>query len=127
MDESKLHVIPIKLSISRRILNGPSNSAAYLGAGTGLNIAEFKYTRAIIIAEEATSWITKKDNTVAPEIFMLAGFDIPLPENFFLQTEIRYSYCSSDWELYYDGITTQKLNDVNIGGTTLQIGLERRF
>jgi hypothetical protein len=127
MDESKLNIVPIKFSLSRRIITGLWNSTLYFGAGTGLNFAEFKYKHATIIAEEWTSYVTEKYNAIASEFFILTGFDIPLSRGLFLQTEIRYSYCSSDWDLYYDGFTTKKVENVNIGGTTLQLGLERRF
>ena len=127
MDESKLNIVPIKFSLSRRIITGLWNSTLYLGAGTGLNFAEFKYKHATIIFEGGAGYYTEKYNAFAPEFFMLTGFDIPLSGRFFLQTEIRYSYSSSDWDLYYDGFTTKRVGNVNIGGTALQIGLEKRF
>ena len=127
MDESKLYVVPIRFSINRGIFTGLWNSSAYLGIGAGLNIAEFKYKHAITIAEEATGYMSEKYNDVAPEYFIITGLDVPLTRKFFLQTEIRYSYCSSDWDMYYNGFTTKKVAGVDIGGTTLQIGLEKRF
>jgi hypothetical protein len=125
--ESEMKVVPIRASISRKIPSLLCKSSVFIGAGTGLNIASFKSIQTETLLGGDKIITTIKDNTIVPELFMLAGFDIPLTNKFFIDAEIRYSYSHSDWKLEGDGQHPVRLDDVNIGGTTMQIGLERRF
>jgi hypothetical protein len=125
--ESKLRVIPIRANISRIITMGFSGSSIYLGGGAGLNIAEIKYIQGMNYAEGIQSTITHKRTKALPEILMLAGLDFPLANRLFIDAEICYSYFSSDWNLERKGSTPIRLENINIGGTSLKIGIERRF
>lgn len=125
--ESEMKIVPIRASISRRIPSLLSKSSVFIGTGIGLNIASFKSIQTETLFGGTETITTIKDNTVVPELFMLAGFDIPLTKKFFIDAEIRYSYSHSDWKLEGDGQHPVRLDDVNIGGTTMQVGIERRF
>ncbi len=125
--KGELKVYSIELILIHKLAGNNSSFAPYIGIGPGLYIAEWEQ-------ETTGGWSpplgeSLRDETTTPiTISFLAGFDYALIGNIFLNGELGYEYAESDWELAIsDSDRSLELRDLNIGGTSLRLGLGYEF
>lgn len=125
--ENRLIVYPFTLSFIRRtdILN--TFFSPYFGIGGGIYFADWeeKYSYSSEYSYNRT-WL--KGSSAPFGVHFLTGIDYDLWRNLYLQFEYRYSYVDSDWELKdQDTDEREKIRDLDIGGTSLKLGLGYGF
>ncbi len=125
--ENRLIVYPFTLSFIRRtnILN--TFFSPYFGIGGGIYFADWeeKYSYSYGNSYSRT-WL--KGSSAPFGVHFLTGIDYDLWRNLYLQFEYRYSYVESDWELKdQDTDEREKIRDLDIGGTSLKLGLGYSF
>jgi opacity protein-like surface antigen len=125
--ENRLIIYPFTLSFIRRadILN--TFFSPYFGIGGGIYFADweekYSYSSGSSYRRE---WL--KGSSAPFGVHFLAGIDYDLWRNLYLQFEYRYSYVDSDWELKdQDTDEREKIRDLDIGGTSLKLGLGYSF
>ncbi len=70
----------------------------------------------------------RKASSTPIGINFMVGFEYVLIGNVFLNGELGYEYAESDWELEIsDSDRSLELRDLNIGGTSLRLGLGYEF
>lgn len=125
--ENRLIIYPFTLSFIRRtdILN--AFFSPYFGVGGGIYFADW---------EEKYSWSTQnsysrtwlKGSSAPFGVHFLTGIDYDLWRNLYLQFEYRYSYAELNWELKnQDTDEREKIKNLDIGGTSLKLGLGYSF
>lgn len=125
--ENRLIVYPFTLSFIRRtdILN--TFFSPYFGVGGGIYFADWeeKYSYSYGSTYNRT-WL--KGSSTPVGVHFLTGIDYDLWRNLYLQFEYRYSYVDSDWELKdQDTDEREMIRDLDIGGTSLKLGLGYSF
>lgn len=128
--ENRLNIIPITMTLLYRLQKPETNISPYIGFGSGIYISswEQKHSTDSTGTFERT-WDKGSSNPIG--IHVLAGLDYPLFRGIFLSGEIKYSYINSDWDIdrTINNLTPSKIEmkDLNIGGTSILMGLNYRF
>lgn len=123
--KGKLKVYSIELILIHKLAGNNSSFSPYIGIGPGLYIADWEQE---ITGMWSPEWGGSLRDETAISISFLAGFDYPLIGSIFLNCELGYEYAESDWELEIsDSDRSVELRDLNIGGTSLRLGLGYEF
>lgn len=123
--KSKLKVYSVELILIHKLADDNSSFSPYIGIGPGLYIADWKQEITDMWGPE---WEESLQNETATSISFLAGFDYPLIWSIFLNGELVYEYAEADWEFKISGRDMKtELRDLNIGGTSLRLGLGYEF
>ncbi len=123
--KGKLKVYSIELILIHKLAGDNSSFSPYIGIGPGLYIADWEQE---ITGMWSPEWGGSLRDETATSISFLAGFDYPLIGNIFLNCELVYEYAESDWELEIsDSDRSLELRDLNIGGSSLRLGLGYEF
>ncbi len=125
--ENRLIIYPFTLSFIRRtdILN--SFFSPYFGIGGGIYFADweekYSYSSSSSYRRE---WL--KGSSAPFGVHFLTGIDYDLWRNLYLQFEYRYSYAELNWELKdQDTDEREEIKNLDIGGTSLKLGLGYSF
>jgi opacity protein-like surface antigen len=72
------------------------------------------------------TWL--KDSSRAIGVHLLAGLEYPIFKSLFLGCEIKYSYVEGSWELENQNTgEVTEIKNLNIGGTSIRLGLNYKF
>ncbi len=124
--DNNLTVIPITVSVIHEIGTGNSRFEPFIGFGTGIYFSTWETEDiydSILIPRE---WY--KGTDVSPGVHFMVGLDYKIFREFILKGEYRYSYIYSDWQLEnQDNDDFIRVFDLNLGGTSLRIGVGYNF
>ncbi len=126
IDRNDLLVVSFDFSYIYHIKYQYSKVAPYLGIGTGINFAQWKPKYHDYYYDNNST----KSTSYPLDIHFLGGIEFPINDNVFINGEIKYSYVSTTWKFnsrYSSGSILKKLDNVSLGGTSLKIGIGRRF
>ncbi len=125
--ENRLIIYPFTLSFIRRtdILN--SFFSPYFGIGGGIYFADWEEKYSYSYGNSyGRTWL--KGSSAPFGVHFLTGIDYHLWRNLYLQFEYRYSYAELNWELKYeDTDEREEIKNLDIGGTSLKLGLGYSF
>jgi outer membrane protein W len=125
--ENSLTIYPITLSSIYKLPLSNSENFPYFGAGMGVYISNW---------EEITSqWRYEKfhqareEGSLTPIGFhFLAGYNLKVNYDLYANLEFRYSFINGDWNIENkDTKRVIEYRNLNIGGTSLNIGLGYKF
>jgi hypothetical protein len=124
--ESHLVIYPVSLSFIYRVESPSSDVTPYIGAGTGFIISysdqEYSLYSDVFRLEQF------EGKSTAMSFHFLSGFEYAIFPAFPLLLEFRYDFAPSDMRLdRVDSEIIRKLEDINMGGTSLRIGAAFRF
>lgn len=124
MYENKLTIFPIQLSLLHNINIAESKFIPYLGAGVGVYISEMEQKH---YPENATrTWL--KSNKVPVGVLFISGFSFPIYHDLMINFQFTYNYASADWKIEnVDNDSEFEFKNLNIGGTSLKLGIGFRF
>lgn len=126
--ENRLNIIPVSLTLLYRIKISNTKINPYLGIGPSIYFAswEQKFTRQVVGLPFERTWL--KDSSSPIGVHLLAGLEYPIFKSLFLGCEIKYSYVEGSWELEdQDTDEVTEIKNLNIGGTSIRLGLNYKF
>jgi len=125
--ENRLIIYPFTLSFIRRTDILKTFFSPYFGIGGGIYFADWeeKYSYSSGYSYNRV-WL--KGSSAPFGVHFLTGIDYDLWWNLCLQFEYRYSYVELNWELKdQDTDEREKIKNLDIGGTSLKLGLGYSF
>jgi opacity protein-like surface antigen len=125
--DGRLQVYSIEMILMHRLADQNSSFVPYVGAGPGLYFADWEQKMTREMAPDLEPSVRKASSTPIG-INFLVGLEYVLIGNIILNCEMGYEYAESDWELEIsDSDRNSELRDLNIGGTSLRLGLGYEF
>jgi len=125
--DGRLKIYSIEMVLIHRLADQNSSFAPYIGVGPGLYFADWEQKMTREMAPDLEPSVRKASSTPIGINFMV-GLEYALMGNVFLNGELVYEYAESDWELEIsDSDRSLELRDLNIGGTSLRLGLGYEF
>lgn len=125
--DGRLQVYSIEMILIHRLADQNSSFAPYIGVGPGLYFADWEQKMTRERDPNLGAYVQKASATPMGINFMV-GLEYVLIGNVFLNGELGYEYAESDWELEIsDSDRSFELRDLNIGGTSLRLGLGYEF
>ncbi len=125
--DGRLQVYSIEIILIHRLAGQNSSFAPYIGVGPGLYFADWEQKMTREEDPDLGAYVQKASATPIGINFVV-GFEYVLIGNVFLNGELGYEYAESDWELEIsDSDRSFELRDLNIGGTSLRLGLGYEF
>jgi len=127
--DNQLNIIPVSLTLLHRLKIPDTKFSPYLGIGPSIYFAswEQKDIEQIVGMPLFRRWL-KDSLSISIGVHMLVGLEYPMSKGLFIGGEIKYSYVPSTWELEdQDRGFVIEIKDLNIGGTSMRLGLSYRF
>jgi hypothetical protein len=125
--DGRLQVYSIEMILIHRLADQNSSFAPYIGVGPGLYFADWEQKMTRERDPDLGAYVWKASSTPIGINFMV-GFEYVLIGNVFLNGELGYEYAESDWEFEIsDSGRSLEMRDLNIGGTSLRLGLGYEF
>jgi len=126
--ENRLIIIPITFSLIHKIGLKDQKYLPKIGFGFGLYPSEWETKHSYYDDNREYHGSLAKGSSNPIGIHFLVGFEYPLYYSIIFDFEFRYSFVQSDWKIEnQDTKTVDKYHNLNIGGTTLMIGLGFNF
>jgi opacity protein-like surface antigen len=123
----KMTVYSVKFFFIQRFSGGTKGISPYLGVGTGVHFAEFEVniTNRFYLGLPPTIYEGSSNPLV---LSFVAGFDYSLVWKLTLDCEFEYDFAESDWKLdsSVPGLESE-IRNLNIGGTTIRVGIGYGF
>ena len=126
--ENRLNIIPVSLTLLYRIKIPDTKFTPYVGIGPSIYFTswETKFFRQVVGLPFERIWL--KDSSIPIGMHLLAGLEYPIYKGLYIGGEIKYSYVEGSWELEdQDTGEVTEIKGLNIGGTSIRLGLNYRF
>jgi len=126
--ENRLIIVPISFSIIHKIEMKGSRVIPILGFGPDIYFSrwetkDYRYYTYLFYRD----WYKGDNLSFGAHFFAGLDFNIYYP-SFFVKTQCRYTFVRSNWELDdQDSDNKTKIDDLNIGGTSLRFGIGYSF
>ncbi len=126
--ENRLNIIPISLTFLYRIELPDVIITPYLGLGPGIYLASWEQKASSQVLGLPLERIWLKDSSSKIGVNLIAGLEYPIFKKLFFGSEIKYSYVPGSWKLEdQDTGETTEIKGLNIGGTSIRLGLSYWF
>lgn len=124
-DDNKLTVVLVRLTLLDRLTLPNSDFTPYCGMGVG-------FLNAMWEQEEfpqpgiARTWL--RGSTNMPDWHFVTGFTFPMYHDIIFNGEMEYCFEPANWKIRnVDTGDVTKLNNLNIGGASMKVGLAYQF
>ena len=128
-DENRLNIIPVTLTMFHKIQLPDTKIIPYIGIGSGVYFSSWEQKYYIYYPDPqpfTRNW--DKGSRKLMGVHFLTGLDFLIYSKLYFSGDLKYCYVSGDLKIRdVDSGSVMEVKNLNIGGTSLRVGLNFKF